>query len=968
MHILRLPKKLAFAALTAVLLAFVAWFLLRPTSSTPQADSVAHANDSAAEALATFKPVASSEPIVALRQEAQIHASQQQFNEAAQIAVTLSTLDVPDPIGELLQAFTWHLQAANPTSAEADLRRAITVASHDPRGHRSMAQLLNSEGRRFEAHQHVLALARLGAISPRELLSLIDQSGPFQLVSFDEWIRDTSGTLFDLGKARHQYIADEKPMESLATVNQLTSSTRGQPAVEAFRGRLIAETQDDEQFKVWAQQLSIGIDRYPEYWLAIGVWLSRNEQDPQAVRALGEALRLDPTDRRSLRLLSASLNRLGETEKALQAQDTLAVLDRIFRLAARANAEQSLWIAEQLQALTRPWESVAWYRHGFQLQGVIESSADELDQRVAQIREWENAAGIERIRDARVTRMLGFDIREFPMPDLDSSAIPRTAVETGVQPSTLKFRDVAQSVGVSTSFVSEYPLDSVDFYLYQANGGGLAALDYDLDGRCDLYVVQSGGDPNKKGSSVSNQLFRQLSGDTFGEVSDVSLTADRGYGQGVCAGDVNQDGLADLLIANIGRNVVYINQGDGTFRERSDLIIDSAESWTSSIAIGDLDGDQLPEIIEVNYVDDPLIYQRKCEGRALHCTPQRFRAATDRILRSAGDGTFRLWRGADQMDELPNYGFGAVVADFDGQNGNDLFISNDGDLNHYWKSVTPETSEQQRHTMIESAGIAGCSIGTSGNSQACMGIASGDFDRNGLIDLLITNFHNEPVNLLLQNDSGFFVDEALKYGLVQTSTDVLGFGTQATDFDNDGWLDVAILNGHIYDASYAGIPFRMTSQLLRGGPGAFSLQDAETAGPYWSREQLARTLALFDWNRDGRMDLVANHLDQPIAILQNESEAENWLQLELVGVASDRTAIGARVTVHADGQHWTAWQTGGDGYMCTNEPIIHFGIGDTKVIDEMEIRWPSGMTQTLTSIKPNRRYLIVENESTLQSR
>ena len=417
-----------------------------------------------------------------------------------------------------------------------------------------------------------------------------------------------------------------------------------------------------------------------------------------------------------------------------------------------------------------------------------------------------------------------------------------------------------------------------------------------------------------------------------------------------------------MLVANVGSNVLYINQGDGTFREQSDLIVDDAGQWTSSIAVADLDGDQLPEIVEVNYVDDPLIFQRMCEGKKLDCTPQRFRAACDRIYRSVGDGSFRSWSGAKEIEQLPNYGFGVVIANFDGRDGNDVFISNDGDLNHYWRSVPAADNAPERFQLTESAGIAGCSIGTSGISQACMGIASADFDHNGLIDLAITNFHNEPLNLFLQNESGFFVDDALKYGLVEPAKDMLGFGVQAADFDNDGWSDLAILNGHIYDARYAGIPFRMVSQLMQGGPGGFLLQDAQAGGPYWSREQLARTLALFDWNRDGRMDMVANHLDQPTAILQNESQSENWLQLELAGVESERSAVGARVVVNAGDQQWTLWRIAGDGYMCTNEPVMHIGIGTAKLVDRVEIEWPSGVTQAVTSIKPNRRYLVIEGE------
>jgi len=162
----------------------------------------------------------------------------------------------------------------------------------------------------------------------------------------------------------------------------------------------------------------------------------------------------------------------------------------------------------------------------------------------------------------------------------------------------------------------------------------------------------------------------------------------------------------------------------------------------------------------------------------------------------------------------------------------------------------------------------------------------GDFDQNGYLDLFVTNFHKEPVNLFLQNEAGFFLDEARLYGLVEPSTNMLGFGTQAADVDNDGWLDVAVLNGHIYNASQLGVPFKMRAQLFRGGKGEFVLQDAAVAGAYWQREQLTRTLAMLDINRDGRMDLVANHLDQPIAILENNCRSEQWLQIELVAMAT----------------------------------------------------------------------------------
>ena len=301
-----------------------------------------------------------------------------------------------------------------------------------------------------------------------------------------------------------------------------------------------------------------------------------------------------------------------------------------------------------------------------------------------------------------------------------------------------------------------------------------------------------------------------------------------------------------------------------------------------------------------------------------------------------------------------------IVSNFDRQQGNDFFISNDGDFNHFWLSVEADAGSAGLYEVVESAGVYGCSIGRGGGSQACMGVTAGDLNRDGMIDLHVTNFRNEPVNLFVQSESGTFTDLASRFGLVEPSFGVLGFGTQAADLDNDGWLDLAVLNGHVYDARFEGTPLQMLPQLFRGGAGAFVLQETPSSGPYWQRKAVGRTLATLDWNRDGRMDLLANHLDQPIALLQNDSETQNWLQLELVGVTSEREAIGAKVDIDAGGDHWTGWQVGGDGYMCSNEPVIHFGLGTVSAITQVEIDWPSGRTQLLPNLKPNHRYLVIE--------
>jgi tetratricopeptide (TPR) repeat protein len=903
----------------------------------------------------------------------QIHSDAGRFCEAAEVAYKLAGVDPRNAIDVLLRAFDLNLRCGNFPAAEASLNDALERAPRDPRVRRLLVQLLNAQGRRHEATEHVIELMRLRAIGPQEMLSLIDVSGPFLIVSFDPFVKDSEPTLFSLGAARTMYVAkNTDPKAVLAMLQGVREKFPESTAAAAFHGRVLAETGRVDEFAKWLQKLPPGIDQQPEYWSSLGKWLAQTERHEPAIRSFGEALRLDPSDRESLRAMIRSLELVGEEKQAFELRQRLTVLDQIFRTAKTADAQQSAWISDRLLEFVRPWESVSWLLFAAEKAGQVRQQLPELHERHVEITAWEQSSTAERIRDVRLERMLGFKIERWPLPDLNVPTAPTKPTPIANLNTGLQFADVAGEAGIETTFQSGFPVDGGIFYAYQTNGGGLAALDYDLDGRCDLYLGQSGGKPNDPSGSTANQLFRLLPDQRYQEVTEPSLTGDKSFGQGVCAGDVNQDGFPDLLVANIGVNVVYLNQGDGTFRVAGDLISEQVENWTSSIGLGDLDGDQLPEIIEINYIDDPQAFVVECEDDHTACQPQRFQAAADRILKSAPDGTFRPWQGVPGIGDSPKLGFGLVIANFDRKHGNDFFVSNDGDLNHYWTSTPaadpPADPRAGKYALVEAAGVRGCSIGRAGNAQACMGIAAGDFNRDGTLDLHITNFHNEPVNLYMQTKSGFFSDEVLKYGLQEPSFAVLGFGTQTADFDNDGWLDIAVLNGHVFDAQHLGIPYKMKSQLFRGSPQGFAWQDQPSAGAYWQTAQLGRTLAMLDWNRDGRMDLISNHLDSPVALLQNNSPAANWLQLELVGVGSERDAIAAEVVVKTAGESWTAWQTGGDGVMCSNEAVVHIGLGTVTSIDSVQVSWPSGTTQTFADVQPNTRYLAVEGEAELFAR
>ncbi|QDT08377.1 FG-GAP-like repeat-containing protein [Planctomycetes bacterium K23_9] len=888
----------------------------------------------------------------------EVFSRRKDYAQAATLAEAFATKKPESSSHALVRAFQWHLQTGDFDKAESSLEQAIQLQPNFVPARRLLAQILNAQGRRFKAAQQTRELLKLEPANPDDLLSLIDLSAPFPTVSYADY--EKSPTLTILGDARlsnAQVIQRDKAKElAHSAADQFPQSQ----AAAAFLGRLLANTGDQSELRQWAQSIPAGTERHPEYWATLGTWLRQQQRHQEAIRAFCECLKRDATDRRALRDLIASLEDIGQSGKTLKAKQTLADLDKIYRLARNADAEQSRWIAEQLQRLGRPWESNGWLERASRIDGNLQQLSGQFAGRRKAIASWEAAADAEAISQNRINTTLGLDPEAWPLPDLaelikseSPSSVPTTETQFALQ-------DVANDLGIQTSFISDYDLTNRKNYLHQTNGGGLAAFDYDLDGCCDIYVAQSGGKPS--GVSNANELFRQHATTAFVEMSDLAGVGDKGYSQGVCAADVNQDGWPDLLVANIGTNSLYLNQGDGTYQKVASQAFDSVDQWTSSIAVGDLDGDALPEIVEVNYVDDPTVFELACEGKAISCQPQRFRAAIDRVLRSGHAGGFQKW---SAFDASPNYGFGVIIANLDGQAGNDIFISNDGDLNHLWVSEPDErnsTTTDQRFVLTESAGVRGCSIGSRGTAQACMGIALGDFDRNQKPDLHVSNFHNESVNLFLQQESGFFVDSALKLGLQNASMNVLGFGTQATDFDNDGWADLATLNGHLYDARYADIPFRMKPQMFRGGPKGFTLQDESAMNAYGQQATLGRTLATLDWNRDGRIDLLAGHLDQPIALLQNQQTPPgNWIQLQLTGVESERDAIGAEVRLTAGDQSWTAWQVGGDGYMCTNEPIIHFGIGSSPTIETVQISWPSGKKQTFKNVAVNDRYLIVEN-------
>lgn len=870
-------------------------------------------------------------------------------------------------------AAQWLIERGHYEAAQAKLQRMLKQYEDTERVRRRLAMLLNNQGRRIEAAEHLRALARSGGIREKELFAMNTYSEPF----IDESVPkpDFGGELTPAALAQAKRLhADGELVKARDLVERLRRRFPDSARIAAFQGRVYSDVRGDQWLGDWAADLPEGVQREPEYWHVLGKWLQRQGQYREAVRCFAETIARDPTDRTAYLGLARSLERLGKHEAAVRANQRFELLSEAAGIARKIGLEPGSFaqlsrMAEILDQLGRPWEAISWREVAWKSRGIAAAEGERPDWE-AQRQALARREGEQRPDAAH---LCGLDLANWPLPSgevLGVEPASRTAPAAGAVANAdpLVFQDVAGEAELDFQYDNGSGQESPRF-LHQVNGGGIAVIDLDLDGYSDVYLTQGGGDAFDPHGCQPNRLFRNLQAARFADVTDSAQTGDRGYGQGAAVADLNQDGFPDLVVANIGPNRCYLNNGDGTFSSRPIAPPTVDPGWTTTIACGDLSGDHLPEIVEVNYVNDPSALTTACTaGNRDRCNPSVFRPAVDRVWRLDARGDFAAWDGCQEMAEQPNYGFAAVIANLDEKAGNDVFIANDTKENHCWISQSADRGDRDpssEHSLVEIAQIYGCAIGLLGQRQGSMGIAHGDFDRNGLLDLHVTNYWNQPADLYMQQSSRFFVNENAKNSFYSETQATVGWGTQAVDFDRNGWLDLAVLNGHVTDHRNIGQPLAMRPQLFRGDAKGFASADPHSiVGDYWSRPALGRTMAVLDWNCDGKPDLLTNHLDLPVALLENRSEGGNSLRLELVGTLSERDATGAVVTVRCGEESWTGAVVGGDGFLCSNEAVLDFGIGAADEVDSVEVRWPSGATQQFSDLAANRRYLMVEEDQT----
>lgn len=785
--------------------------------------------------------------------------------------------------------------------------------------------------------------------------------------SFESMVQRHPSDLRPLtGKAMTQM--DHGDLEqALETANRIVDAHPSWRPARWIQGRALVQLRRTDELVAWFENSTAADTESPWYWMVLGDWHRDGGQLDDSIACYWQSIQREPGLLQAWQKLGSALQELASLSERID-QATLQVVsngvDRLSRIRqdkenflfqGKTSPELAIEIAKGLEEFGRLWEAEAWSAIAMTLPGNktrVDQYRQNLVKRLRKETPW----------DTIDPPLFGLPaLAAFRTPDtVPSDAVP-SAEEDFFGPfiSVPSFRDEASQRGLTFFGKTSDRMDQPGLLLYATAGCGLGAIDFDLDGWPDIYCANAGGMPGQR-NSRPNSLWRNQDG-LFTDVTGPSESGDRGFGQGICVGDLNEDGFPDLWLANYGPNRVLINNGDGTFQDVSEQwCVDDDPRWTTSAAIADLNGDGLADVWEVNYCAGMEATTTPCASKpegppSSVCAPIVFQADLDRVysVKPTGGLADVTTQWCDPPS-VPGRGLGIVVGAIDPHVGLDVLVANDMTNNHLW------LNENSTPTRFQEAGVMrGLAADGRSQPQGSMGIATGDFDHDGRTDIYVTSFEAEYNTFHRQSrTSGFWSDSTGPLGLAQSTIKMVGFGTQAVDMDNDGNQELFVSNGHIDPV----LDYAQPAQIFqRTTANAFKLLDLSLFEGYLAGKHVGRAVSSIDINRDGWMDLAITHQTEPVAVLVNQTESSNhWIRFTLIGREDARDAIGTEVSVRVGERTLHASKFSGGGYMNSNQPCVHFGLADHRDPVQVHIRWPGGGEEDHEGLSVDREWVLVQ--------
>lgn len=547
----------------------------------------------------------------------------------------------------------------------------------------------------------------------------------------------------------------------------------------------------------------------------------------------------------------------------------------------------------------------------------------------------------------------GMHLRVTAQEIQKSAAAPSSTATAGL------FVDVTQKSGVNFSYQASHTSKK---YLIETMGPGVALFDYDNDGRLDIFLVNGaplddptplGTIPKKSGSMFWNRLYHQKADGTFEDVTQKAGLQGEGYGMGVAVGDYDNDGYEDLFVTGFGGNHLYHNNGNGTFTDVTAKAGVAGSGWSTSAAWIDLDADGYLDLVVLRYLEwdfaDIWCGEHR-EGYRAYCHPDYFKAVSPLVYHNNGDGTFKEVAAKLGLAK-PAKGLGVAFEDYDKDGHIDLFFANDSMLEYLYHNKGDGTFEE--------VGLAAAvAADADGRTYAGMGVDFADYRNTGWPSLLVTDLANQRYSLYENNRDGSFNYVSQETGIGKMTLLHSGWGIRFFDYDNDGWKDLMIAQGHDLDTIELTAPtlrYREHLLLAHNDHGKGFTDVSSESGEVFQQNWVGRGLAIGDLDNDGRLDAAVTTNDGPAYVLHNEIQPGNhWLLLKLVGHKSNRDAIGAQIKiVTGDGPQYAMVTTAGS-YLSSGDKRVHFGLGKQTQVSAIEIRWPSGITQTLKDVRADQ--------------